>query len=949
MYVVGGVEMFSSRFGSTETVRAPVILGEPANRPCWPSRRMRIAVGIALAGSALAASGAQAETCNVPVFPFGNVASVASVATSVSASIAADIAAANTAFLTQSSAFVSAPGNPQPDQQGGGVWTRGVVGQVNVTSASSNAIVFQVPPGTTPPGGTGSQPCTTTVRASFDGIQIGADIARLNVSGWNLHLGTTAGSLYLNNSIVGGAPDTVGFLSPFIQQVPFDSAAQVPFIGTYATVTNGGFYADFLIRADAYQMNINSPGFNFYNQNLNARGLSVSGSTGYNYQIPDSGGWFIEPSAGLIYSRVKVDPLNIAGTPSLFAGPISGTETFSDIVDTIGRLGLRVGTSLSYGALSLQPFVAASVWHDFAGNASAQFSTCTNCANFMGVPAALTDAFSGTNIGTYGQYSVGVSAAIADTGWRGFMRADYRNGPSLSGWDGTGGFRYQFTPGETTPTVMATKSPIFKAPAAQAVSWQGLYVGAFAGAEEGKARWGYGTGSVDPGVGGILGGFDLGYNWQSGPWVYGLEGDWTWTDAKGGIGCGPQSETLAFVYSPLFGMTCNAQHSWVASITPRLGYAWGRELFYVKGGVAVTREQFAATCNFGPENGITQICSSAVSVVPFAFSTGFNAGDVRAGWTIGYGVEFALTRNWSAKAETDYVDFGNHALVASDGTALNVGLHSWQTKIGVNYRFDGGPLVDSAAPALAAALPVKAPPRAVPSAAPTWAGCYVGASLGGAFADVKYAAADPGIAALSPVDAANLAAVSTGTLNAKSAIAGGEGGCNWQVRGFVFGMETDVSGFGNFQANRSAAILTPIFSQFTANSAASANWLFTLRPRLGVAYDHWLVYATGGLAFANFNFSQSIFYNDFLLHSFNPTITPLTQSGSFNAIVPGWVVGGGIEYALSNNWSVKSEFLHVSFAHRSMMETNVILVADPNVSTARLGLSIVRAGLDYKL
>ncbi|HUD88308.1 MAG TPA: autotransporter outer membrane beta-barrel domain-containing protein, partial [Xanthobacteraceae bacterium] len=131
--------------------------------------------------SLLAASGAQAETCTVPAFPtIGNVATVASAATSVGANVAANIAAANTAFLTQSSAFVGAPGNPQPDQQGGGVWTRGVVGQVDVKSASSNSIVLQTPPGTT--FATGSEPCSTVVRSSFDGIQLGSDIARLNMN-----------------------------------------------------------------------------------------------------------------------------------------------------------------------------------------------------------------------------------------------------------------------------------------------------------------------------------------------------------------------------------------------------------------------------------------------------------------------------------------------------------------------------------------------------------------------------------------------------------------------------------------------------------------------------------------------------------------------------------------------------------------------------------------------
>ena len=254
--------------------------------------------------------------------------------------------------------------------------------------------------------------------------------------------------------------------------------------------THGGFFSDLLIRADAYQMNLNSPGLDFFNQNMNARGLSVSGSAGYNYQIPNANGWFIEPSAGLLYSRVKVDPLNIAGSPSLFASVVPGTETFNDIVNTIGRVGLRVGTSFGFGALTVQPFAAASVWHDFAGNATAHFTTCPGCAAITGpfppIPAALTDAFSGTNVGTYGQYSVGAAASIANTGWIGFVRADYRSGPDLNGWDGTGGIRYQFTPGEVAPKSMAVKAP---PQVQQAVSWDGLYIGAVAGAEQGTAHF----------------------------------------------------------------------------------------------------------------------------------------------------------------------------------------------------------------------------------------------------------------------------------------------------------------------------------------------------------------------------------------------------------------------------------------------------------------------------
>jgi opacity protein-like surface antigen len=919
---------------------------------------MRAAAGIALAVSVFAASRAQAETCTVPVFPVGNVATVASVATSVAANVAANIAAANTAFLTQSSAFVAAPGNPQPDQQGGGVWTRGVVGQVDVKSASTNSIVLQAPPGTTL--ATGSEPCSTTVRSSFDGIQLGADIGRLNMNGWNVHVGTTAGSLYLNNSIVGGAPLAASFFGAIATtgtstvQVPFDSSAQVPFIGAYLTATNGGFFADFLIRADAYQMSLNSPGLDFYNQNMNARGLSVSGSAGYNYQIPNSGGWFIEPSAGLLYSKVKVDALNMAGSPSLTTGVIAGTETFNDVVDTIGRVGLRVGTSFRLGDLSLQPFASASVWHDFAGNATATFTTCPRCTVVGPNPAVLTDAFSGTNIGTYGQYSAGVSAAIANTGWVGFVRADYRSGPNLNGWDGTGGVRYQFTPEATAPSSMAVKAPVFKAPVAQAVTWDGFYIGAVAGAEQGKAHWGYASGSVDPGIAGLLGGFDAGYNWQHGAWVYGLEGEVDLTDAKGGIGCGPLAVGVPPApSSPLFATTCNAEQSWIASVTARLGYAWDRELFYVKAGPAFAREPASATCDFGARNVILspyfagQACAPAAPISSFSVSDGFTASAIRTGWTVGYGVQFALTQNWSARAETDYVDFGTHALVASDGTPLTGAMHVWQAKIGVNYRFDGGRVADSAAPVVAPSIPLKAPPPAAP-AAQTWTGCYVGATLGGAGEHVTYTGAPSAnlAAAGFPIDSANLAAVSAGSFNMTTTIAGGEGGCNWQASKLVFGIETDLSGFGRSQGSASATTPTPTFTSFTANSTASSNWLFTLRPRIGVASDHWMVYATGGLAYANFNFSQSVFYSDVLLTAFN-ILPPMTQTGSFNTTVPGAVVGGGIEYALSNNWSVKTEYLHANFGSRTMTEASPVFTFT-EATTAKLSMSICRAGVDYK-
>jgi opacity protein-like surface antigen len=54
---------------------------------------------------------------------------------------------------------------------------------------------------------------------------------------------------------------------------------------------------------------------------------------------------------------------------------------------------------------------------------------------------------------------------------------------------------------------------------------------------------------------------------------------------------------------------------------------------------------------------------------------------------VGWGTEYALTAHWSATAEADYIGFGDRNVVASDGSVLKVGMHLWEEKIGVNYRF----------------------------------------------------------------------------------------------------------------------------------------------------------------------------------------------------------------------------------------------------------------------
>jgi opacity protein-like surface antigen len=659
---------------------------------------------VALAVSLLAAAGAQAQNCAVAnTSPIPNLGAVGASPAAVSAVIANTLATASTAFLLQSTAFIGSPSNPAPYQQGGGVWVRGVGGGIDVKSSTNTAVSANT---NLPPGGTATAAiaCAQQIHQNFAGVQAGADIARLNINGWNTHVGATAGYLETRGHVVGGAfsvLDNATVPGTLVGGGLFDSTTQIPFVGIYAAATRGGFFVDGLIRTEYYQTSLNAPGVNLFNQNIDAHGISFSGSMGYQWQIPNTK-WFIEPSAGLIVSRLTVDRFNTVdagippGVPGTGVSPggdtLSGTLQLQDIKSDIGRAGLRVGTTINSGNLVVQPFVAASVWHEFGPNATATYQSCPGCVVQGGGPITITAASTTTTFGTFGQYSFGFSAAVANTGWLGFARVDYRDGPNLHGVSGTGGIRYQFTPEKAR---VVTKSRL---PVVEAVNWTGFYIGGFGGGVLGTADWNFVGGSANPHVGGYIGGGQIGYNFQSGWWVYGLEADLGKTNLNGGTACAPLAAgpTAAQGVAPMFQMTCNAWANWIATATARVGYAWERALFYVKGGGAWTNEQVSATCNQGPLNAVNIAinfpggyplnCSNPAK----AFSNGFAASTNIGGWTIGSGIEFALTRNWSAKAEYNYISFGDHNVTASDGSLLNIGMHVSEVKVGVNYRFDGG-------------------------------------------------------------------------------------------------------------------------------------------------------------------------------------------------------------------------------------------------------------------
>jgi opacity protein-like surface antigen len=156
--------------------------------------------------------------------------------------------------------------------------------------------------------------------------------------------------------------------------------------------------------------------------------------------------------------------------------------------------------------------------------------------------------------------------------------------------------------------------------------------------------------------------------------VVGVEGNINATNARGARPC----------LSPLDALTtCEFSANWIGTATARVGYAfWNRSLLYVRGGAAFGDGRIVANCNTG-----------AASIFAPIGTCGTNDSQSRAGWTLGFGSEFALTPNWTARAETNYFDFGTSRFTLAGPTAVDVWERGFISTVGVNYRFNAGPVI----------------------------------------------------------------------------------------------------------------------------------------------------------------------------------------------------------------------------------------------------------------
>jgi outer membrane immunogenic protein len=216
----------------------------------------------------------------------------------------------------------------------------------------------------------------------------------------------------------------------------------------------------------------------------------------------------------------------------------------------------------------------------------------------------------------------------------------------------------------------------------------------------------------------------------------------------------------------------------------------------------------------------------------------------------------------------------------------------------------------------------------------SWTGFYIGANIGADWTRTKTTASADPIGWLFQTPFVN--AAGTRTLSDTSVIGGVQAGYNWQYNVFVAGIEADISGLN---ANETSIVdpLVPCCGGIMIQSFKQTVFA-TLRPRIGVAFDRTLVYATGGLAVARFSSSDAVIGN--------PPITRGTSTSEWRA---GWTVGGGLEYAFAPNWSGKIEYLYSDFGSWTGISPNFPVVLPTEITfNHRLTNQVVRGGINYK-
>jgi outer membrane immunogenic protein len=237
--------------------------------------------------------------------------------------------------------------------------------------------------------------------------------------------------------------------------------------------------------------------------------------------------------------------------------------------------------------------------------------------------------------------------------------------------------------------------------------------------------------------------------------------------------------------------------------------------------------------------------------------------------------------------------------------------------------------------ASAADLPRKAP-MAAPIVAPVynWTGFYVGVHAGWGRSESDASTTflpSPAGFGLAPFTLSN---------DGDGFLAGGQIGFNYQISSWVVGLEADLS-WTDINSTTAAGPLTPFgggapLAGTSYASSSDMNWFGTVRGRLGFAANNLLVYVTGGVAFADVD------------HATATAVLGPIFAGSTSETLAGWTIGGGFEWGLAPNWSLKAEYLYYDLGDTTVTGVNAFFPGAAVVTTFDNDGHILRVGVNYR-
>lgn len=472
--------------------------------------------------------------------------------------------------------------------------------------------------------------------------------------------------------------------------------------------------------------------------------------------------------------------------------------------------------------------------------------------------------------------------------------------------------------------------PIYVPPA---LTWTGFYLGfnrAYGGgvfeadATVSGAFFGIPLGTTNNTLNRAAGwsvGGQIGYNYQlANNLVLGVETDLQWANVK----ASHQAATSAtFVFLNTYA-DIHQGVEWYGTTRGRAGYSFGRVMPYVTGGVAY--------------GGVE---ASGLQVLAAGLTTQGSSRATKVGWAAGAGAEIALSSHFSAKAEYLFLSLpgigGPSIGVLPPPLPLLTGAFATRSfdvhmvRVGLNYRFGGAG--DFASIGNGGVLAFLTQPPAL-----DWTGFYVGANggYGGGVVKGQTVFVEPPVFPFFP----GLAFSTTASNRAGGAIAGGQAGYNHQFANrFVLGVETDMQWSGVEAWHQATTFGGPGAFVFT-DTANGLSWFGTTRVRAGYAVGDALAYLTGGVAFGEIYASGT-----------------QASGGYFAAAAArtkaGWTAGAGVEYALTDNLSLKTEYLYLNFSGVSGPAAGLAVPPLPpfvgSFSTGAFATHNTRVGLNWRL